>query len=932
MIGSLGSFFASQTFGSKFPSNLIADSEVVYQFSRLESIDQWWKWAVVLIVIAALAAYFWIWYRRDTLELPKALGWGLLILRLTALAGIVIFFFQLQKRTDERVVRPSRVALLIDTSLSMTLPAQLPDSTMLTPPTRIEQLINEFSSGTLLPSLRKDHEVVVYRFDSNSRPAQIAQFQRQNNESESTSGPTIDQSIISNARVFAWVGAGLISIALIAFVIGMSGRMRRASAEAIGYAYLVSIVGMISATAFMAVAILRVPELPLQELFRSGEWIAPVNSNTETKSAPVDPQTELIQRLVADGVETRLGDALKALLEQERGSALSAVIVFTDGRNNSGIDPLAAAVTAKGMSVTVHAVGMGSEKNPPNVRLVELEAPKRVYPGDGFSITAVIQANGLPNETAVARLRRRSANSANAAWISEDEKSLTLPADDQFSSVSFEVKPSEVGSWLYEISLLTPKTDSNDKDNQQTREVQIIERKNRVLIVSSGPTREYQFVRNLLFRDKDVETSVWLQSGRPGMSQESTTILDEFPTTRDEMLKYDAVVAFDADWLALTVDQIELLEDWVSEQAGGLILIAGPVATPKWSGFSGSDPRVTLLRGLSPVEMDARGTRLISSGRFEADKAWDLEFADGAMQNDFLWLENDQQKSEEAWQEFAGIYSYFAAYQAKLGAKIISYFSDPTSGRNGEQPVYMATHFYGAGRVFFQGSGEMWRVRELTDAYFDAYYTKLIRWVSQGRLLRDSDRGILLFDKEEAVVGEQIAVRAVLKDEKFQPLADPEVRARVQSPSGRSTNVILRLLQDAGQPGVYVGQFVCDAEGLFEMELSLGSLAKQEILSQQVLARVPTREIQQPQRNDSLLAELAQRTGGKYFPTIAEATTVAADQRTVLATATPPQDQINKIVGTPDQQFQLRLMGALMALIGGALSLEWLLRRLNKLA
>ena len=115
-------------------------SEVVYRFTRLDSIDQWWKWAVVVLVIFALAAYFWIWYRKDTQELSKPLGWGLLILRLTALVGIVFFFFQLQKRTDERVVRPSRVALLIDTSLSMTLPSQLPDSNQPVPPSRIEQL------------------------------------------------------------------------------------------------------------------------------------------------------------------------------------------------------------------------------------------------------------------------------------------------------------------------------------------------------------------------------------------------------------------------------------------------------------------------------------------------------------------------------------------------------------------------------------------------------------------------------------------------------------------------------------------------------------------------------------------------------------------------------------------------------------------------
>jgi hypothetical protein len=119
---------------------------------------------------------------------------------------------------------------------------------------------------------------------------------------------------------------------------------------------------------------------------------------------------------------------------------------------------------------------------------------------------------------------------------------------------------------------------------------------------------------------------------------------------------------------------------------------------------------------------------------------------------------------------------------------------------------------------------------------------------------------------------------------------------------------------------------------MYEMELPLGSLGKQEILTQQVLARVPAREVQQPQRNDSLLQELAFQAQGQYFPSLPDALRANSPGIPAVLAVTPAQDQINKILGTPDQNFQLRLMGALMALIGGALSLEWLLRRLNKLA
>jgi len=51
-----------------------------------------------------------------------------------------------------------------------------------------------------------------------------------------------------------------------------------------------------------------------------------------------------------------------------------------------------------------------------------------------------------------------------------------------------------------------------------------------------------------------------------------------------------------------------------------------------------------------------------------------------------------------------------------------------------------------------------------------------------------------------------------------------------------------------------------------------------------------------------------------------------------LVAASEPRDQSNYVPGAPDVAFQQRLMTLLMALIAGALCLEWLTRRLSRLA
>ena len=147
--------------------------------------------------------------------------------------------------------------------------------------------------------------------------------------------------------------------------------------------------------------------------------------------------------------------------------------------------------------------------------------------------------------------------------------------------------------------------------------------------------------------------------------------------------------------------------------------------------------------------------------------------------------------------------------------------------------------------MVFLGGGELWRMRRLGDQYFDRFYTKLVRWISQGRLLMDSDRGVLLVDREQATLGEQVVVRAVLKNERYEPLLQSEVVARLFDPQGRNLPLVLRPLADGSQPGVYTGQFPIEVPGEYSIQLQLGGLASDEVLNGHVDAKVPAREMQQ---------------------------------------------------------------------------------------
>ncbi len=653
-------------------------------------------------------------------------------------------------------------------------------------------------------------------------------------------------------------------------------------------------------------------------------------ANADGPSAGDGRPVDWSEVLIPAGNETRLGQALRQLAYEERNAPTSGIIVFSDGGQNAGPTADAAVAAARETKIPVFTVGIGSDQRPVNVRVSDFVVPARAYPGDDYTVTGYVQAQGLAGRVATVQLLSREAGSGGEAKRGSGKlvrsAEVTLGADGEVVPVKFELEPEQTGRQTLSLRIEPPAADRNPADNVREADIEIVDRRNRVLLLASGPMREYRFLRSLLYRDKSTEVDVLLQTGQPGISQDADEILDDFPATREEMFDYDGVLALDPDWPAFADSQLELLETWVAEQGGGLIVSAGRVHAGRPINSWIQEERMRRVRALYPVQFNLRFSAFDATSR-ASKEPWPLDFTREGLDAEFLWLDDSQSASQQVWAGFPGVYSYFPVRGPKPGATTYATFSDPRAAERGEAPVYFAGQFYGSGRVFYMGSAEMWRLRQLDESYYERFYTSLIRHVCQGRLLRGSSRGVLLVGRERYLLGSDVEVRAQLTNAQLEPLDAPSVALQVVLPD-RSVQTVT-LMPDPSRAGTFAGHFTALEEGVYRLELPVPE-SESELLTRRVQVNVPARERQNPQRNDAVLARIANGTGGKYFVGLQP----VGDETSVEALPAMLKDRTTTVIRTakPNPLWELTWLRWMMLALCGALCLEWLIRRLTHLA
>ena len=909
-------------------------SRTYFELMRLRQLDQWWHWLLLalgcLFVLAAVTTMYW----ADARVLARGRRWLLLLLRVLAFAGLLVFFLDLQKRSEQKLVKNSRMAVLVDTSQSMGI-ADIPAPDSDDKHTRIQQVIAALGESPFVDQMRDKHDVTLYRFDETNQPMEIAMFPQ-----TGTVTPTdllTEASLgerIAEARQFWIVAWGAFGIALLALVANLLFARFSRTSEGESWALLVSVFALIVGLVLAAVCSLRNdvgPRVAMGWIDAPEETVAePEETSDPTKEVaqetPEPGEVDWAEVLEPRGGATRIGDAVRWLLTQERGNPLAGIGILTDGNSNRGIELKELVRLSKQADVPLFPVGIASDLPPSSVRLVDVEAPARVYPGDEFRMTAYVQAYGLAGEKVNVQMVSRSAAAPDEQPIVEaDIEGVELGVDGEVVAVPMQVRPEEVGKRVYVVKVGAIARDPNTSDNELTATVRIVDRKSRVLLLAGGPTREYRFLRNMLFRDKDTTVDVLLQTATQGISQEADNILFDLPTEAVDLFDYDTIVAFDPDWADFSQSQLELIEQWVAEKAGGLIVIAGPVYTSTWAENRRAPAQIQVVRQLYPVSFTS--TR-IELGRYGSQTAWPLEFTEDGRSAPFFEISDvETESTEDTWSKFSGVYGYYPVREVKPAATVFARYSDPQASVTDERPPLVVGQFYGAGRVVFLGTGEFWRLRAVDYGHFERFYIKLIRYVSEGRLLRDSNRGLLLVEKDRALRGDAIGVRASVVDSQFQPLRDDAVNVTIRKPDKTTQTLELRRA-DSLRDGMYAGRFMATLAGDYQLELALPGDGEPVVLEREVRVKLPNLEIERPQRNDSDLEMLANETGGAYYVGMQD----AISSEPSLAASVVSKRRETYLPGTPDRKFQLKLRTWLLALIAGTLSIEWLIRRLSKLA
>lgn len=589
-----------------------------------------------------------------------------------------------------------------------------------------------------------------------------------------------------------------------------------------------------------------------------------------------------IRGLTSDGADsraTRLGDAVRHVLDDFRGAPPAGILLLTDGVNTEGLSLVDAAREARQKGVPLFAVGLGRDDPPRDLELADVLVDDAVFVDDLVSFQIQIKASGLEGQSAEVALRHEDGSRATGSASAIAKQNVTLPPTGQTLTIQLVDRPSEPGDVTYVVEITPRDDESNPDNNRQRRVVAVRDAKIRVLVIFGYPSYEFRFLKTMLERDSTIQLATYLQDADPEYTEQDKTALRTLPVGRDELFEYDVLVFGDVDPRLLPRSLWPIVRAFVAEKGGGAAFIAGPRHLP-WSYRDNAD-----VGALLPINMDSLTLAADNKLPAAVTRGFVVTPTPLGLRTAPLQLGDTPTETEQIWIDLAPLYWLAEIGGLKPAAQILAVGPDSQSTAlaltrtdASTSPLSNAVHsplpsphsalpvicfqYFGAGRALFHAMDSTWRWRiGVGDIFFARYWVQTIRYLARGKLT--GGRGAeLATDRREFRRGEPVQLRARFRDTRLAPAGAGEVTILIESPGQVRRCATLHRNQTAD--GVFEGVLTDLVEGQYQ-----ALLAEPQLTGDPPAVRfavvAPPGELTRTEMDRGALIAATETTHGKFY-------------------------------------------------------------------
>jgi uncharacterized membrane protein len=542
---------------------------------------------------------------------------------------------------------------------------------------------------------------------------------------------------------------------------------------------------------------------------------------------------------------TRIGPSLEQALAEASTLPLGAVVLLSDGSDNSGGIGLDTMAQIRRAHVPIHTIGFGRERLSRDIEISDVSLPAQAMADSRLSAEVTFRQFGYTREKAHLVVREGDRLLAS--------REIALKGEGTPQSESLVFNAGLAGPRTFQFGIEPLPGEENLKNNQITRLVNITSSAARILYFEGEPRWEYKFIHRGVEDDRSLQISSMVRTTQNKIytqaidAEDRKRLEDGFPSKPENLFVYDGLIVGNSEVGYFTPQQQELMREFVDRRGGGLLFLGGRAALADggWTHASPAD--------LLPVRLpDSKDT-------FHRDPAT-AELTAQGRESVICRLEEDPDRNVDRWKKMPVLADYQQVGDVKPGALTLL---EMTAGGRRHLPL-LVTQRYGRGRTAVFATGGSWRwqmMQPLADKTHEMFWQQLLRWVvadTPSQVMASTSRPILSDEN-------RVPLRAEVRDKSFRPVPNATVEAHIVGPGGAAANV--SLVPQPLEPGAYTLEWSADKPGSYMAEV-VARQGQQELGRGVVIFRREdgVAENFRLTQNRELLEKLAEETGGHYYP------------------------------------------------------------------